>query len=125
RWSRRRRRKREKRRLHQRVTRACSCEFALQARAIKSEQPAKHYQPRRDGPRDPAKRSASRRHWNYPFTFRRYLAHDALLQRGRWRLRWSAQRDVGDRFAQFTNEITQFSARAERRFERRSLSRAQ
>src|SRR5947207_12431075 len=76
-WTRRGRRKSEKSRLHQRVSRACIRELALQTRAIKSEHPAKHDQPRRDGPRDPAKRSALQRYRRQ--LFGRNLAHDALL----------------------------------------------
>src|SRR5512132_3522541 len=76
RWSRRGWRESVERRLHQRIGCAYIGKLALQSYAIESKQAAKHGQRRGDCPRHPAKRSASRRHWNNPFSFQRYLTHD-------------------------------------------------
>src|SRR4029450_10058823 len=78
RGSRRRRRQGVKRCLHQRIGCTYIGKLALQPYAIDSEQAAKHRQRGRYGPWYPTKRNASRRHWNDPFGFRRYLTHDAL-----------------------------------------------
>src|SRR4030095_10768689 len=56
RWSRRRRRQRVKRRLHQRVDRTCFSKLALQPYAIESKEAAEHSQRRRYGPWYPANR---------------------------------------------------------------------
>src|SRR5258707_7592455 len=66
--SRRRRRESVKRRLHQRIGCPYIRNLALQPYAIESKQATKHGQRRGDCPRHPAKRSASRRHWNDPLS---------------------------------------------------------
>ena len=79
RWSRRGRREADKRRLHQRVGREVRQQVGAPAVRDRERSNRQHREPRRYGPRYPAKGSTLRRHWHDSFGFHHYLTHDALL----------------------------------------------